>query len=89
MYHQVVDFPNGYSASIISHRGSYGGDKGLFEIAIMYGREIVYDTPLTHDVLGNLDFQDVVDTLKKIQNLPNRRWDFNTPSPHPTSNSQE
>jgi len=69
-YYKIVHFDNGYSASIICNPVSYGGKQGLFEIAIIKNGEIVYDTPLTHDVIGNLDFDEVANTLKKIEQLP-------------------
>jgi len=71
-YQKFVEFSNGYSASIVSHNMSYGGDRGLFEIAVLVNNDIVYDTPVAHGVVGFLDFQEVVDTLKQIENLPQR-----------------
>ena len=71
-YQKFVEFDNGYSASIVSNDMSYGGDRGLFEIAVLVNHEIVYDTPVTNDVMGYLDFQGVADTLKQIENLPRR-----------------
>jgi len=71
-YQKFVEFDNGYSASIVSNDMSYGSDHGLFEIAILHGSEIVYDTDIAHGVVGFLDFQDVADTLKKIEQLPKR-----------------
>lgn len=72
VYHKVVTFSNGYAGSVVSSQYSYGGKEGLFEVAVMYNGEIVYDTPVTDDVVGFLDFQGVADTLKKIENLPHR-----------------
>lgn len=71
-YYNTITFPNGYSASVVSHAGSYGGRDKLFEVAVVYDNNIVYDTPVTQDVIGFLDFQGVADTLKKIENLPYR-----------------
>jgi hypothetical protein len=71
-YQKFVEFDNGYSASIVSNHMSYGSDRGLFEIAILHGSEIVYDTDIAHGVVGFLDFQEVADTLKQIENLPRR-----------------
>ena len=71
-YQKFVEFDNGYTASVVSNDASYGSDRGLFEIAILYKDNIVYDTGLTEDVIGFLDFQDVADTLKKIEQLPKR-----------------
>ena len=72
-YQKFVEFSNGYTASVVSNDMSYGSDRGLFEIAILHGSEIVYDTGLTEDVIGFLDFQEVADTLKKIEQLPKRQ----------------
>ena len=72
-YQKFVEFSNGYAASIVSNDMSYGSDRGLFEIAILHNQDIVYDTGLTEDVIGFLDFQGVVDTLKKIEQLPQRK----------------
>lgn len=71
-YHQVSHFRNGYSASIVSSPNSYGGPQGLFEIAVLHNEAIVYDTPITHDVLGFLTFAQVAETLEKIAALPPR-----------------
>jgi len=71
-YQKFVEFDNGYTASIVCNDMSYGSDRGLFEIAILYRDNIVYDTGLTEDVIGFLDFQEVADTLKKIEQLPRR-----------------
>ena len=70
----IVFFPNGYGVSIITGYGAYGGDKGLYEIAVLKGTEgkssLCYDTPITDDVIGHLSPNDVTDYLKKIESLP-------------------
>ena len=71
-YQKFVEFDNGYTASVVSNDMSYGSDRGLFEIAILYNDDIVYDTGITEDVIGFLDFQEVADTLKQIEKLPKR-----------------
>ena len=71
-YIRVIEFENGYSASIVSHDLSYGGKQGLFEIAVLHDGEIVYDTPLTQDTVGWLDFADVAAILVEIEKLPQR-----------------
>ena len=71
-YIRVIEFENGYSASIVSHDLSYGGQEGLFEIAILHDGEMVYDTWITPDVIGHLDFAGVAATLKDIEELPPR-----------------
>jgi hypothetical protein len=66
----IVQFPNGYGASIVQGEHTYGGKDGLYELAV-FGEDghITYDTPITDDVLGYLTEQDVEDTLNKIKNL--------------------
>ena len=71
-YVREIEFENGYAASIISRPGSYGGSNGLFEVAVLHDGEIVYDTPVTNDVIGHLDFAGVAATLKDIEELPPR-----------------
>lgn len=69
-YHHTISFGNGYSASITSTEFSYGGNEGLFEIAVLRGGIIVYNTPVTNDVLGYLSFSEVAKALEEIENLP-------------------
>lgn len=66
----VVVFPNGYGASIVCSPFSYGGPQGLYEIAVLDGQGITYDTPVTSDVLGYLSEEDVEKTLADIEALP-------------------
>lgn len=50
-----VMFDNGYGVSIVSHKYSYGGEKGLYELAILDSDgKLTYDTEITNDVLGYL-----------------------------------
>jgi hypothetical protein len=67
---------NGYGASIVQHDFSYGGKKGLWELAVIKYDEdgdwdICYDTPITNDVLvlGHLDESEVMDYLTQIEQL--------------------
>lgn len=62
-----VAFPGGYGASVVRHKASYGGEKGLFEIAVLRDGEIVYDTPITNDVIGWCDPDQVDDYLNRIR----------------------
>lgn len=64
------EFSNGYGASVVQHDYSYGGDEGLWELAVLDSSgNLTYDTEITNDVLGWLTVDDVKDTLKKIQEL--------------------
>lgn len=69
----IVVFPNGYGASIVCHQFSYGGPDGLYEIAVLDGSNITYDTPVTSDVLGYLSEEDVEKTLADIEALPSKK----------------
>ena len=63
---------NGYQASVVCHSFSYGGDNGLYEIAVMVDDVIVYDTPVANDNLGHLTMDNVIDVLRDIKELPKR-----------------
>ncbi len=47
-------FDNGYVASAVRSAHSYGGPKGLWEIAVLLNDSICYTTPITSDVVGHL-----------------------------------
>ena len=65
-----IIFDNGYGASIVCTPHTYGGDKGLYEIAVLDSEGMLtYDTPVTDDVIGYLSPDDVTDVLAKIQQL--------------------
>ena len=67
----IFMFPNGYGASVISNMFSYGGNRGLFELAVLDKDEnICYDTPITQDVIGFLTTENVLDILFTISNFP-------------------
>ena len=64
-------FDNGYGASVVRHRYSYGADEGLWELAVIGpDGHLVYDTPITEDVEGHLTEEDVDALLERIAALP-------------------
>jgi hypothetical protein len=74
--HYLQIFDNGYGVSIIQHDFSYGGDKGLWELAVIKktknegeGWDICYDTPITSDVLGHLSENEVNNVVEKVKAL--------------------
>jgi len=73
---KVYVFPNGYGASVVRHSFSYGGNKGLWELAVLDIKnteplewEISYDTPITNDVVGYLNDEQVEKYLKHVELL--------------------
>jgi len=65
----TMNFDNDYGVSVVRFKGSYGGNSGLWEIAILYKDELNYNTDITNDVLGWQTDQDVTDVMKKVQAL--------------------
>jgi hypothetical protein len=66
----IVQFPNGYGASVVQGEHTYGGKDGLYEIAVFdKDGHISYSTPITDDVLGYLSEEEVEKTLSDIKNL--------------------
>ncbi|EJE1078073.1 hypothetical protein M4H08_001910 [Listeria monocytogenes] len=68
---QVYKFPNNYGASVVSGPYTYGIELAV----ILFDNEdwhIVYDTPITNDVLGYLNEASLKRALKDIYDLPIR-----------------
>jgi hypothetical protein len=66
----IYRFPNGYGASVVSHAMSYGGNSGLYELAVLdQDDNLCYDTEVTDDVIGWLSEQDVQRLLERIEAL--------------------
>lgn len=66
----IIEFDNGYGASVVIGIHSYGGTRGLYELAVLKNNDLCYDTELTDDVLGFLTEDEVTDHLVSIQELP-------------------
>lgn len=65
-----IKFDNGYGASVVKGPHTYGGDKGLYELAVLDSNdELTYMTSVTDDVEGYLTEEDVTNLLIQIQNL--------------------
>jgi hypothetical protein len=65
-----IQFDNGFGASVVKTPHTYGGDKGLYELAVLDSNgSLTYATPITDDVIGYLRPEDVTDVLAKIQQL--------------------
>ena len=55
--------------SVIRSSMTYGGSEGLFELAMLRDDKCCYDTPITDDVRGWLEVEDVLDILKDVQRI--------------------
>ena len=66
----LFKYDNGYGASVVQHSGSYGGQNGLYEIAVLDSNgEMSYTTPITDDVIGYADEVKLYETLDRIKSL--------------------
>lgn len=74
---KLYRFENGFGASVVRFLGSYGGDEGKWELAVIhytgedeYSFEVRFDTPITQTLLGFMTEAEVDETLAKIEALP-------------------
>jgi len=69
----VYRFDNGYGASVVQTPYTYGGDRGLYELAVIKfnGEDfcLCYSTPITDDVIGHLSENEVDNLLTNIESL--------------------
>ena len=75
-------FPNNYGASVIQSSDSYGGEEGLYEIAVLKFNSdanndwnITYNTPVTDNVIGYVHTNDIEKHLLDIKALPKESKD--------------
>lgn len=73
-YHIKVEYPNGYGASIVKHDSSYGRSEDLWELAVLHNGAICYDTPMTDDVIGYLDDDEVGSFCTTIRKWSDDEW---------------
>ena len=64
-----VMFNNGFGASIITGQGSYSSEGHPYELAVIDKGGIRYDTPISDDVLGHLNADEVKKILFEISGL--------------------
>lgn len=69
-------FDNHFGVSVIKGPYSHGGDKGLYEVAVIYmspemkESQIHYNNPVAQgDVIGHLTEDDVSDVIERVYNL--------------------
>ncbi len=68
-YRKEWYFKNKYGISVIRGYGTYGIEKGLFEVGVLLNKRLDYDTSITDDVIGHLTSQEVLDLGKRIREL--------------------
>tara|TARA_E500000178_G_C16955013_1_gene723228 strand:- start:97 stop:402 length:306 start_codon:yes stop_codon:yes gene_type:complete len=69
----TIEFYNGYELSIVKHNSSYGGKKGLFEIALCKGESQICMPPITAEgdtVKGFLTKEQVIEIIETTRDLP-------------------
>lgn len=72
---KLYRFANNFGASVVKGEHTYGGDEGLWELAVVVfdtggGFNLCYTTPITTDVEGHLTDDAVEELLAKIEALP-------------------
>ena len=72
---KLYRFPNNYGASVVKGEHTYGGDEGLWELAVVTFQSdgkfnLCYGTPITSDVEGHLTDDAVEELLAKVEALP-------------------
>ena len=65
----TIHFSNGYGVSVIRGLYSYGGEQGLYELAVLKGGHLCYETPVANDVLGYLSVAEVNGYMRQVQLL--------------------
>jgi hypothetical protein len=70
----VLLFPNGYGASVVTGSSFfYTSPSHPYELAVLdKDYNLVYDTPITNDVIGHCTEENITQLLKDIQELPPR-----------------
>ena len=71
---KIYRFKNNFGASVVKHSYSYGGEKDLWELAVIEWNgpywSLCYSMPITDDVEGYLTDDEVEKILGRIQSLP-------------------
>mgnify|MGYP001163556830 CR=1 FL=1 len=63
------EFDNGYEASVVQHKTSYGGTEGLYEIGVFFNDRMCDPLGWGDTVKGWLDEDDVTEVLKELQEV--------------------
>lgn len=69
-FHGTATFHNGFGVSVIDGEWFYcKGDGSNYELAVEYKDNLCYSTPITSDVLGWLEAEEVVEIMQRVQNF--------------------
>lgn len=68
-------FSNDYGASLIYAPGSYGLELAVLNFSANPEGDLEYNTPITNDVLGYLTWEQAVEALIKIKELPSNKME--------------
>ena len=68
-YQDIYRFENGYGASVVNHSGSYGIELGVIQFFDNDEWHLTYETTVSSDVIGHLNYEALVDLLIRIQAL--------------------
>lgn len=67
-----LDFMNGYGVSVVKGPHTFGGQDGLYELAVFKNGEIHYDNSVANgDVKGYLNEEEVSELMIEVQLLKN------------------
>lgn len=66
-------FENGYGISVLFGSMFYSNGVDSYEVGVLKGGTLCYDTPITNDVIGYIPAAEVSDIMRKIQELPNSK----------------
>lgn len=71
----IFRFDNNYGASVVKFSGTYGYRSDLWELSVIGFDEtgvynVIFDTPITDDVIGHLTDGEVCWYLGRIRDLP-------------------
>ena len=61
------EFDNGYEASVVQHKYSYGGDKGMYEVGVFFNERMCDPLGWDDTVKGFLNEEAVTEVLKQLQ----------------------
>lgn len=66
---RLYRFENGYGASVVNNWASRGTEMAVIKWRDSDSFRLVYDTPITDDVINYMDEAEVEETLRRISSL--------------------